>query len=77
MLYLLLTYLGWPLLRFSPRRRVPATLPAGKPASPRRYLVVQTAKIGDLVYATPVWRAIKSADPDASVSLLAHPAVAS
>ena len=68
MLYVLLTYLCWPLLRFSPRRRVAA--------SPRRYLVVQTAKIGDLVYATPLWRAIKAAHPQAHVTLLAHPAVA-
>jgi ADP-heptose:LPS heptosyltransferase len=68
MLYVLLTYLCWPLLRLSPRRRVAA--------SPRRFLVVQTAKIGDLVYATPLWRAIRAAHPGAHVALLAHPAAA-
>jgi len=75
-LYVLLTYLCWPLLRASPRPRHTAGGQARVPASPRRFLVVQTAKIGDLVYATPVWRAIKSADPGAFVALLAHPAVA-
>jgi ADP-heptose:LPS heptosyltransferase len=68
MLYVLLTYLCWPLLRLAPRRRAAAP--------PRRYLVVQTAKIGDLVYATGMWRAIKAAQPDAHVALLAHPATA-
>jgi ADP-heptose:LPS heptosyltransferase len=68
MLYVLLTYLCWPLLCLSPRRRVAA--------SPRRFLVVQTAKIGDLVYATPLWRAIRAAHPRAHVALLAHPAAA-
>lgn len=41
-----------------------------------RFLVVQTAKIGDLVYTTPLWRSIKVAHPDVHVTLLAHPAVA-
>ena len=39
-------------------------------------MIVQTAKIGDLVYATPLWRAIKTTRPDARVTLLAHPAAA-
>ena len=68
MLYVLLTYLCWPLLRLAPRRRAAAP--------PRRYLVVQAAKIGDLVYATPLWRAIRAAHPGAHVALLAHPAAA-
>jgi heptosyltransferase-2 len=38
--------------------------------------VVQTAKIGDLVYATPVWLDFKAAGPGAHVALLAHPAAA-
>jgi ADP-heptose:LPS heptosyltransferase len=68
MLYVLLTYLCWPLLRLAPCRRAAAP--------PRRYLVVQAAKIGDLVYATPLWRAIRAAHPGAHVALLAHPAAA-
>ncbi len=49
---------------------------ASGPGRAERFLVVQTAKIGDLVYATPLWRAIKAACPDAQVTLLAHPAAA-
>ncbi len=76
MLYVLLTYLCWPFLRLSPRPRHTAGGQARVATSPRRFLVVQTAKIGDLVYATPVWRAIKTAGPGAFVALLAHPSVA-
>ncbi len=69
MFYVLLTYLCWPALRALARG-------SGAPGAPARFLVVQTAKIGDLVYATPLWRALKAAQPDAYVALLAHPAVA-
>ncbi|HEY7678029.1 MAG TPA: glycosyltransferase family 9 protein [Candidatus Methylomirabilis sp.] len=69
MFYVLLTYLAWPGLRLLARRR-------GGARVPERFLVVQTAKIGDLVYATPLWRAIRAAHPGAHVALLAHPAAA-
>jgi ADP-heptose:LPS heptosyltransferase len=70
-LYVVLTYLFWPVLRALARRRA-----ARRPGSAARFLVVQTAKIGDLVYATPLWRIIKAMHPDARVTLLAHPAAA-
>ena len=71
MLYVVLTYLFWPVLRALARRRA-----ARRPGGGTRFLIVQTAKIGDLVYATPLWRAIKTTRPDARVTLLAHPAAA-
>ncbi len=74
MLYVLLTYLCWPVLRAVARARARAAGASEK--RPSRVLVVQTAKIGDLVYATVVWRNIKGAYPHAHVALLAHPATA-
>lgn len=71
MLYVVLTYLFWPVLRALARRRA-----ARRPGGGTRFLIVQTAKIGDLVYATPLWRAIKTTRPDSRVTLLAHPAAA-
>jgi lipopolysaccharide heptosyltransferase II len=71
LLYVVLTYLFWPVLRALARRRA-----ARRPGGRTRFLIVQTAKIGDLVYATPLWRAIKTTRPDARVTLLAHPAAA-
>ncbi len=69
MLYIVLTYLCWPVLRVLAGARGRGLRASGGPA---RFLMVQTAKIGDLVYASGVWRAIKAAQPDAHVALLAH-----
>lgn len=71
MLYVVLTYLFWPVLRALARRRA-----ARRRGGGTRFLIVQTAKIGDLVYATPLWRIIKATHPDARVTLLANPAAA-
>lgn len=71
MLYVLLTWLLWPILWTLSRR-----LAVRRPGGATRFLVVQTAKIGDLVYATPLWRAIKATRPGARVTLLAHPVAA-
>ena len=71
MVYVLLTYLCWPILWALARHRA-----ARRPGGGTRFLIVQTAKIGDLVYATPLWSVIKTTHPDAQVTLLAHPAAA-
>lgn len=62
MLYLWLTWLISPLLR----------LLAGRaPAEPQRILVIQMAKIGDLLCATPVFREIKNRYPSAHLAVMA------
>jgi ADP-heptose:LPS heptosyltransferase len=71
LLYVILTYLFWPVLRALARHRA-----ARAPGGGARFLVVQTAKIGDLVYATPLWHALKAGRPGSSVALLAHPTTA-
>ncbi|MFZ3122471.1 MAG: glycosyltransferase family 9 protein [Thermodesulfovibrionales bacterium] len=38
-----------------------------------RILIIQTAKIGDLICSTPVFRAIKKKYPDAYISVIANP----
>jgi ADP-heptose:LPS heptosyltransferase len=71
LLYVLLTWLLWPILRVLTRRGI-----ARRPRGGTRLLVVQPAKIGDLVYATPLWHALKAERPGDSVTLLAHPSTA-
>lgn len=62
MLYLWLTWLASPLLR----------LLAGRaPVQPQRVLVIQMAKIGDLLCSTPVFREIKSRYPLAHLTVMA------
>lgn len=62
MLYLWLTWLFSPVLR----------LVAGRaPAEPQRILVIQMAKIGDLLCATPVFREIKNRYPSAHLTVMA------
>jgi ADP-heptose:LPS heptosyltransferase len=64
MIYALLTLLASPLLRAL----------AGKgPLSPRRILVIQMAKIGDLLCSTPVFRELKRCHPQAEIHVLANP----
>lgn len=62
MAYLWLTWLVSPLLRF---------MAGHAPVKPQRILVIQMAKIGDLLCATPVFRDIKNRYPDAHLSVMA------
>ncbi|MDP2682716.1 MAG: glycosyltransferase family 9 protein [Deltaproteobacteria bacterium] len=64
MIYIALTYLFSPilyLLLFFRKKDI------------RRILVIQTAKIGDLICSTPVFRAIKKKYPDARLSVMVNP----
>ncbi len=64
MIYVTLTYLFSPilyLLLFFRKKDI------------RRILVIQTAKIGDLICSTPVFRAIKKKYPDARLSVMVSP----
>ncbi len=65
MIYLLLTWLLAPLLwlRALLRRSGPV----------KRILVIQTAKIGDFVATTPVFRALRTRLPDVEIVVLLHP----
>lgn len=65
MIYLLLTWLAAPWLWWRAARR-----PARQP---RRILVIQTAKIGDFVATTPVFRALRARLPEAEIVALLHP----
>lgn len=62
--WILLTAFLWPALLILARFR--------RPASPPRILVIQTAKLGDLVATTPLFRAIKDALPEAELHVLAR-----
>lgn len=62
MFYLWLTWLVSPLLRIMAGRA---------PAEPQRILVIQMAKIGDLLCATPVFREIKARYPQAHLAVMA------
>ena len=64
MVYIALTYFFSPFLYlflFFKEREV------------KRILVIQTAKIGDLICSTPVFRAIKKRYPDAHLSVMINP----
>jgi ADP-heptose:LPS heptosyltransferase len=62
MFYLWLTWLVSPLLRIMAGRAT---------AEPQRILVIQMAKIGDLLCATPVFREIKTRYPQAHLAVMA------
>jgi heptosyltransferase II len=66
MLYILLTWLVLPFLylRLALRRR---------PAGPRRILLIQTAKIGDLVCTTPVIASLKASWPECRLTVIVNP----
>ncbi|HBR16450.1 MAG: hypothetical protein A3G39_05225 [Deltaproteobacteria bacterium RIFCSPLOWO2_12_FULL_43_16] len=64
MIYIILTYLFSPLIYILLFFRKNKT---------ERVLVIQTAKIGDLICSTPVFRAIKKKYPDAHLSALVNP----
>jgi ADP-heptose:LPS heptosyltransferase len=65
MIFLLLTWLAAPWLWWRASRR--------KSAVVRRVLVIQTAKIGDFVATTPVFRALRQGLPEAEIVALLHP----
>ena len=65
MIYLLLTWLLAPLLWLRAALR-------GTQRT-NRILVIQTAKIGDFVATTPVFRALRNRLPDAEIVALLHP----
>ena len=65
MIYVLLTLLVAPLLR--------AMAGSGRPTAPRRILVIQLAKIGDLLCSTPVFCELKRRHPQAEIQVLANP----
>jgi ADP-heptose:LPS heptosyltransferase len=66
MLYFLLTWLAAPILylRLPPRR--PTT-------GPRRVLLIQTAKIGDLVCTTPIIASLKASWPGCHLTVMVNP----
>lgn len=66
--WIFLTAFCWPILMFLSRIR--------KRGGPPRILVVQTAKLGDLVATTPLFRAIKEAQPGTELHVLARRASA-
>lgn len=63
MFYLILTLLLLPLL-------------GRRPGQPERILVVQTAKIGDVVMSTPVLGSLRASFPGARIALLHQPVTA-
>lgn len=65
MIYLLLTWLAAPVLWL----RAALCRSTGT----NRILVIQTAKIGDFVATTPVFRALRSRLPEAEIVALLHP----
>ncbi len=65
MIYLLLTWLCWPIVRLFSRS--PST-------APKRILVIQRAKIGDAICSTPVFRSLSLQFPDVEIDVLAGPA---
>lgn len=65
MIYLLLTWLAAPWLWWRSALR--------KPSATGRVLVIQTAKIGDFVATTPVFRALRTRMPQVEIVALLHP----
>lgn len=66
MIYLLLTWLFAPLLYLRLMLR-------HNSAEPRSILLIQTAKIGDFICTTPLFREIKQRYPGCRLSVLIHP----
>lgn len=65
MMALLLTWLCWPWLAWRAR--------AARATPVRRILLIQTAKIGDMLCATPVIAALRAAYPHAELTVLHDP----
>ncbi len=66
MIYLVLTWIAAPWLYLR-------LLWQGKRAEPQDILLIQTAKIGDFICATPLFREIKRRYPHSRLSVLLHP----
>ncbi len=75
MLYVLLTYLCSPIIYFLLLFKKRAINPSTKDSDigVNRILIIQTAKIGDLICSTPVFRAVKEKYPDTHLSVMASP----
>ena len=65
MLYVIITYLFFPVLSFLTSARKKKTV--------SKILVIQTAKIGDLVCSTPVMREVKKKYPQARLTMIVNP----
>ena len=65
MFYVILSYLFYPLVRLRMARR--------RRRDVERILVIQTAKIGDQICATPVYRALAQRFPAARITVLVNP----
>lgn len=65
MIYLLLTWLCWPVV---------VLLSRSAPSVPKRILVIQRAKIGDVICSTPVFNSLRMQFPAAEIDVLAGPA---
>ena len=65
MLYIIISLLIYPLLYVAALTR--------KRKNPRAILVIQTAKIGDMVCSTAVFRALRQRFPEARIAVLADP----
>jgi ADP-heptose:LPS heptosyltransferase len=82
MIYVILTYLFLPILYLLIAIRMrrfpsPAPLPeASGEGVGGRVLVIQTAKIGDMICSTPVFREIKKKYPEVNLSVIASPVTA-
>jgi ADP-heptose:LPS heptosyltransferase len=63
-LYIILTYLFSPIIYL---------LLSFKKKAVKRILIIQTAKIGDLICSTPVFRAIRKRYPDAHLTAMVSP----
>ncbi|MBI5050078.1 MAG: glycosyltransferase family 9 protein [Nitrospirae bacterium] len=88
MIYVLLTYIFYPVLYLvtllrcrhfgrSNLKRRDSSLTLGMTSSEqklKKILVIQTAKIGDLICLTPVFREIKKKYPDIHLAVMANPA---
>jgi len=65
MIYVFLTYLFYPLLWIRIQLR--------RSRQVQRILVIQTAKIGDIICSTPVFRALAQRFPEAHITALVNP----
>ena len=70
MLYLIATWLATPFLYLR------LALTSRSSGQPLHILVIQTAKIGDMICTTPIFREIKRNRPDSKVSVLCSPLTA-
>ena len=65
MIYVILTYLFSPLIYL--------LIAIRKKKAISRILIIQTAKIGDLICSTPIFREVKKKYPDAHITAIANP----